>query len=174
MGQTKRAPWALPVQLGNCTHLIRNSPYRGALWAAISGYLCVSFCELPSSPAPFISPSSSPFLSNLFSVCFLLSNLFSEYIWGHIYSLWGGSHGEEGEGKGEEGRGRREEGGTAKLKTDAERLFFWTWELFAGSGYWEHENVKQTGKTKPTPFFNFFNPSILSKGFRIIRGLFTL
>lgn len=50
-----------------------------------------------------------------------------------------------------------EEGRMAKLKADAERLFSWTWELFAGSGYQEHENVKQTWKMKP-PFIHSSPP----------------
>ena len=46
----------------------------------------------------------------------------------------GWSRGEEGEGKGEKGRGRREEGGSAKLKTDAGRLFLWTWSCLLEVG----------------------------------------
>lgn len=51
----------------------------------------------------------------------------------HIF-LMGWSRGEEGEGKGEKGRGRREEGGSAKLKTDAGRLFLWTWSCLLEVG----------------------------------------
>lgn len=64
--------------------------------------------------------------------------------------LWGWEQGRGG------GGGEREEGGMAKLKADAERLFFWTWQLFAGSGCWEHENVKPTWKTEPLFTFLFF------------------
>lgn len=78
--------------------------------------------------------------------------------------------GEEGGGRGgeEEGVGGRR----AKLKTDAERLSFWTWEIFAGSGYWEHENVKQTGKPKPLYVLIFVNPGILSKGFQTVGTVY--
>lgn len=41
-------PWALPVQLCNCIHLIRNSLYRGAQSSHIGvSCLCASFSELP-------------------------------------------------------------------------------------------------------------------------------
>ena len=157
------------MQLGNCTHLIRNSPYRGAPRAAIPCCLCARFCEPPSSPARL---SPHPLLSNLFSV--FSSLISSPNIYGDIYipygvEPWGGGGGERG------GRKRKEGGGwIGQIKDRCWKTFFLDLELFAGSGYWEHENVKQTGKTKPTPFFSLFNPSILSKGFRIKRGLFTL
>lgn len=71
-----------------------------------------------------------------------------------------------------------EEGRMAKLKADAERLFSWTRELFAGSGYQEHENVKQTWKMKP-PFIHSSpppppNPALFPKGSKCCKWVVCL
>lgn len=99
---------------------------------------------LPPHPSPLPSLISSPFVCRKYFM----------YICMYVppYSLWGGSWEEGKRGK---GGGREEEGRMAKLKADAERLFSWTWEIFAGSAYQEHENVKLTWKMKP-PFIHSF------------------
>lgn len=67
----------------------------------------------------------------------------------------GGGSREEEQGEKEEWEGKRgrerEEGGMVRLNADAERPFFWTWQMFARGGFGEHENVKPTWKTEP-PF----------------------
>lgn len=82
--------------------------------------------------------------------------------------LWGW---EQGRGR---GGGERKEGGMAKLKADAERLFLWTWQLFAGSGCWEHEHVKPTWNraTRYLVIFSILAP--FPKRLEYCTGMFTL
>lgn len=172
MGQTKRAPWALPVQLCNCAHLIRNSPDCWSSSAAISGSLCASFCDLSFSPAWFTSPFQSPFASNLFSICFqeILKNL-NVCIWmRHTYISLFLVECNQGGGWG------REEGGMAKLKADAERLFSGPGRYLLEVGTGNMGMWSRLGKPSHSLFFYFFNLSTLSKGFRMLHGggLFTL
>lgn len=107
MGRTKRAP-STSCAARQLYSPNQKQPLPRGLASSHPGCLCARFCEPPSSPAR-LSPHR--FLSDLFSVCFLFSNLFSEYIWGHTYSSWGGAVGRRGRGKGrkEEEGGRRED-----------------------------------------------------------------
>lgn len=80
-------------------------------------------------------------------------------------------------GAGGGGGGKEKEGGMPKLKAHAEKLFFFPLNLADvcwKSQYWEHGNVKPTGKTEPR--FLFFSPGTLSRVFRMLRGdsVFTL
>lgn len=135
------------------------------LATALSSCL-VYLCVLTSSrPRPLLSLISSPFVcwQHFMYMCLCVPPC----------CLWGGSweEGKEGRGGGEGGGGAM-----AKFKADAERLFSWPWEVFAGSGYWEHENVRQTWTMKPS-FIHSFILSIsppplhctLSKRFRMLQ-----